>query len=358
MQIALLIFALLSVIGAFSAWRKSPLYSLRTAGKLLGAFLLIIAVAVGVTLLILDGPLSHSPAVQAVAGFIAVMALGSGFSILIVRITDSHVAQLPPSARLVTLHRHKVYRWIWRLLVYVLINACAAYLLPSSWTWLPLFLGGFVLLVCGPMLSILLLMAWRNDRGMSAVIAAPWAHWQYAPEKWAAWSLDQRQWEKSKEAAWNWKSVLLFVLFCCGLFAIGALASDGSLRERETIVAGLSGFVFLLAVVAFWFQRTNFDRRYRRLTAVAPESYFGDEGLFCNGQYTPWTLSGRYLLSATTDNTPPAKAILTFQSFNGSSSSLVTQRVLIPEGHLSDLPLLQQKLKACCQTATVHLVAS
>jgi hypothetical protein len=48
---------------------------------------------------------------------------------------------------------------------------------------------------------------------------------------------------------------------------------------------------------------------------------------------------------------------LIFQSFNGSSPVLVTQRVLIPDQHTSDLALLQQKLKAHCPTAAVHLIA-
>jgi hypothetical protein len=357
MQFALLIFAALTVVGAFAGWRKSPLYSLKTTLKLVGAFLLTFIVAMGASLAIVNGTISHSPVVRGIACFLAIIMLGSGSSTLIVRITDKHVAQLPPSAKMVSFNRHKIYRWIWRLVIFLLINAAAALVLPTSLKWLPTSLGGFVLLLCGPMLSIGYMMARRNDRGMSSMIADPWAHWQYSPEKWAQWARNQREWEESQEGPWSWKGVSLFVLFCTGLFALGALFSGESLQENLVIVSGLTGFVILLLLVAYWFKRTNFDRRYRRLLSAAPEAWFGDEGLFCNGTYMPWILSGRYLLKATAANATPACLTLIFQSFNGSSSSLVTQRVPIPDQHASDLPLLQQKLKAHCPTASVHLIA-
>jgi hypothetical protein len=358
MQFALLIFCFLTIIGAYSAWRSSPLYSLKASLKLACAFVLIVAAVVGASLAIVNGPVSRSPVVQGIAGFLAIVVLACGASILIVRITDAHVAQLPPSARLVSLNRHKVYRWIWRLVVLLLIGTAAALAVPSSWKWLPTALGGFVLLVCGPMLAILYMMARRNDRGMSAVIANPWAHWQYTPEIWAQWAKNQREWEEAQEGPWSWKTSLLLVLFCAGLFVLGALVSGGSLQENAIIVGGLTGFVMLLVLVAYWFKRTNFDRRYRRLLAAAPEAWFGDEGLFCNGEYTPWILSGKYLLKATAASDPPARVTLVFQSYSGTSLVLVAQRVPIPDGHIPDLPLLQRKLSAHCPTASVHLSAT
>ena len=358
MQFVLLIFCLIIIIGALSAWRRSPLYSLKTSLKLVGAFALIVAVVVGVSLAIVNGPLSRSPVVQGIAGFLAIMLLASGSSIFIVRITDAHVAQLPPSAKLVSFNRHKVYRWIWRLVVFLVICTAAALVLPSSWNWLPIGLGGFMLLLCAPTLSILFMMARRNDRGMSAVIANPWVHWQYTKEKWEQWAKNQREWEEAQEGPWRWKTVLMMVLFSAGLFVLGALFSGSSLKENAIIVSGLTAFVLLLMLVAWWFKLTNFDRRYRRLLAAAPEAWFGNEGLFCNGAYTPWILSGKYLLKATAASDPPACVTLTFQSTNGTSSVLVAQRIPIPDGHFSDLQLLQQKLHAHCPTASVHLVAS
>jgi hypothetical protein len=357
MQIALLIFCFLAITGAFAGWRKSPLYSVKTTLKLGGGFLLIVAVVAGTTYAIVNSSLSRSPVAEVIASLAAAMALACGASILIVRITDAHVAALPPSARLVSFNRHKVYRWIWRLVAFLLINTVASFVLPSDWKWLPEGLAGFVLLLCGPMLSIGYMMARRNDRGMSTVIANPWAHWQYTPEKWAQWAENQRSWEIAQEGPWSWKGVSMFVLLCVGLFTLGALFTGASMQENEIIVGGLSGFVILLVAVAYWFKRTNFDRRYRRLLAAAPETWFGDEGLFCNGAYTPWILSGRYLLKATAAVDQPPRLILIFESFNGSSSTQITRRIPIPDGHIIDLPMLQEKLNAHCPTASVHLIA-
>jgi hypothetical protein len=358
MQIALLIFCLLTIVGAFSAWRKSPLYSVKTTLKLGGGFLLIVTVIAGATYAIVNSSLTQSPVAEGIASLVAVIALSCGASVLIVRITDSHVAALPPSARLVSFNRHKIYRWIWHLVVFLLINAVAALVLPSNWQWLPVGLGGFVLVACGPMLSIGYMMARRNDRGLSAVIANPWAHWQYTPEKWAQWAENQREWEIAQEGPWSWKGVSGFILFCAGLFVLGALFTGAGLKENMIIVSGLTGFIVLLALVAYWFKRTNFDRRYRRLLAAAPESWFGDEGVFSNGTYMPWILSGRYLLKATAAIDQPARLTLVFESFNGASSRQITQRILIPDGHLIDLPMLEQKLSDHCPTASVHLRAT
>jgi hypothetical protein len=358
MQFALLIFAILTVVGAFAGWRKSPLYSLKATLKLIGVFLFIVVVVMGASRAIVNGKIIQSPVAQGIAGFLAIIVLGSAASILIVRITDAHVAQLPSSAKLISFNRHKVYRWIWRLVIFLLINAAAALVLPPSLNWLPIGLGGFMLLACGPMLSIGYMMARRNDRGMTAILATPWAHWQYSPEFWAHWAENQREWEKSQEGPWSWKRVSLFVLFCAGLFALGTLISGGSVQEKLIIVSGLTGFIILLVLVAYWFKRTNFDRRYRSLLTAAPEAWFGDEGLFCNGTYMPWILSGRYLLKATFATDPPAHLTLMFQSFNGSSSTILTQRIPIPPEHASDLQLLQQKLKSHCPSASVHLVTT
>ena len=358
MQIALLIFCFLTIAGAFAGWRKSPLYSTKTALKLGGGVLLIVAVVAGTTYAIVNSSLSRSPVAEVIASLVAVMALACGSSVFIVRITDAHVAALPPSARLVSFNRHKVYRWIWRLVAFLLICSAASLVLPDAWTWLPEGLGGFVLLFCGPMLSILFMMARRNDRGMSAVIANPWAHWQYTPENWAQWAANQREWEMAKEGPWSWKGASLFVLLCVGLFALGALLTGASVEENVTIIGGLTGFILLLVAVAYWFKRTNFDRRYRRLLAAAPETWLGDEGMFSNGEYTPWILSGRYLLKATAAMDQPARLMLVFESFNGSSSTEITRRVAIPDGHIPDLPMLEEKLSKHCPTASVRLGAT
>jgi protein-S-isoprenylcysteine O-methyltransferase Ste14 len=359
MQFVLLIFALLTIVGSWTAWRRSPLYSLKTTLKMVGAFLAIVAVTVGLVWAIVSGPFSHSPVMQAVLGIFAILALATGASITIIRITDSHVAQLPPSVRLVTLHRHKIAVWIWRFLVYLLVMTAASLAVPASWFWLPSMLGGFPLLVCGPMLAILYMMARRNDRGMTSVIANPWAHWQYTPEQWQAWVTNQLEWERTSTKELTAKGMVLLVLVCAGLFGLGALFTGGGPKENLIIVGGLTGFVTLMMVIAYWFQKTNPGRRHRRLLAASPEAYFGDEGLFCNGEYSPWTLSGKYLIEAdaiSDQKSPPERLVFVFQSFNGSSSVRIVWRVPVPVERRTDVAVLQEKLDAHCATATVRFV--
>ena len=357
MQIALPLIAILIVVGAWRGWRRSPLYSPKITLQIVGVCLLIVAVWVAVSLGLFSGPLSHSPVALGIGAAIAIVVIGTGATGLLIHITDRHVAQVPPSAHLVTIHRRKVQRWFWRTVVYLLINAAAALSLRSSWHWLPIALGGFVLLMCGPMLMGFYMRARRLDLGMSAVIAAPWAHWQYTPAQWESWAKSQRAWEQSSSGALTWRKSLLLLLICMALFVFGALFSGAGLRENVAIVAGLSAFLMLLLIGANWFGSTSYERRYRRLLAAPPESWLGDEGLFCNGEYSPWTLSGAYLLDATAPRDPPARLVLVFQTFNGTSSVQVARRVLIPEGHESDLAVLQQKLRECCRTASVHLLA-
>jgi hypothetical protein len=359
MQFVLLIFAALTIVASWSAWKKSPLYSLRTTLKMIGAFLGIVALTVALVLAIVSGLFSHSPAVQAVLGMFAILALTIGASVTIIRITDSHVAQLPASVRLVTLHRHRIVVWIWRFLVYLLVMTAASLAVPTSWFWLPSMLGGFPLLLCGPMLAILYMMARRNDRGMTAVMTNPWAHWEYTPEQWQAWATNQLDWERSKVPPLSWKGLLGFVLICSLLFGLGALFTGGSLKENLAIVGALTALVTVMIGVVVWSQKTNPGRRHRRLLAAPRETYFGEEGLFCNGEYSPWTLSGKYLVEADAINdlkSPPERLVFVFQSFNGSSSVRIVWRVPVPREHRADVRVLQQKLDVHCTSATVRLI--
>jgi hypothetical protein len=50
-------------------------------------------------------------------------------------------------------------------------------------------------------------------------------------------------------------------------------------------------------------------------------------------------------------------ALLILQSFYGCSSILVTQRILVPDGDFSGLPVLEEKLNAHRPTESVHLIA-
>lgn len=357
MQIVLVIFAISTVLGAWAGWRRSPLYSHKITAKLVGIFLLIVVAVMGMAAIV-NGPVSLSPVAQGILAAAGIVVVATGATGLIIRTTDSHVAQLPSSVRVLTVERHKVQRWIWRTIAYLLICAAAALAFPA-WNWLPLVLGSLVLLGCGPMLMGFYMRARRLDLGMSQVVAVSWAHWQYTPAQWEVWARNQLEWERSLNGPGVWKQdgwkLVKAILLMVALFALGSLMAGGSLREKIAITAGLTGFILVAVLSAGWFGRGIAGRHYRRLRAAPPEAYFGDEGVFCNGEFAPWILSGSYLIEATAPRDPPARVVLVFQTFNGSSSVKVARRVPIPEGREADVAVLQQKLRERCPKAAVRL---
>ena len=345
------------VISSWVAWRRSPLYSVKTTLKIVGAFILVVASVIGMTRAFTSDLVSGSPVMEGVLIGIGIIAIGTGATGLLIRITDSHIAQVPASVRIVHTYRHQLQRWIWHLVMGELICAAAGASLPSSWSWAPLGLGGFVLLGCGPMLMGFYMRARRLDFGMTAVMAAPWAHWQYTQAEWQTWAVDQLAFEKSKIEEFSWRQWLIFLAFLVGILAVGALFAGGSLGENLIIVGGMTTFIMLLVTGLTSWGRLNLGRRNRHLLAASKETWFGAEGVFCNGEFVPWTLSGGYLIEATVQHEAPGRLMLVFQTFNGSTSALQVRRALIPEGSGADLEMLQQKLRETCRTASVHLLA-
>jgi hypothetical protein len=355
-SLLILIFVVLMFVGSWAAWRKSPLYSGKTTLKLLGVTLLIL----GLFLSVARMNLSANALLTVVLVMVVVVATGG--TALLIRITDSHVAQLPSFARLITTHRQKVQRWIWRVSLFLLICGATGLVLPGSWQVLPWCVGALLLLGCGPTLVALYMRARRLDFGMSEVVARPWAHWQYTPAAWAAWAKDQLEWERAKVPPFDWKrdgvaflkkSLLLGVIFLGCAF----IEMDAGFKEKLAFSAALTvGFMALFLWIN-WFNRRYCERRYRRLLRAPPEAYFGDEGLFCNGEYSQWILSGSYLTEATVINEPPNVLVLLFRKFNGSSETTEAKRIPIPAGCEGDLELLQEKLRGACPKASIHLVA-
>jgi hypothetical protein len=112
-----------------------------------------------------------------------------------------------------------------------------------------------------------------------------------------------------------------------------------------------------VAVCVQWANRGACERRYRKLLAVPREAWFGDEGVFCNGKYAQWELSGSYLLEATAPRDPSACVQLVFRNVGGAGPAREIKRVPIPEGRASDLAVLQKRMREQCPTAAIQLVA-
>jgi hypothetical protein len=69
----------------------------------------------------------------------------------------------------------------------------------------------------------------------------------------------------------------------------------------------------------------------------------------------PWLSSGNYLTEARVEKGPPISLLLTFQKAFGARYVPVTIRVPVPVGRESDLKLLEEKLRARCPKAQIHV---
>jgi hypothetical protein len=85
------------------------------------------------------------------------------------------------------------------------------------------------------------------------------------------------------------------------------------------------------------------------------ETWLGPDGLLRGGEYMPWLSSGNYLTEARVEKGPPISLLLTFQKAFGARYVPVTIRVPVPVGRESDLKLLEEKLRARCPKAQIHV---
>ena len=359
MQIILPLFVLLSGLGAWRAWRRSPLYSLRTNFQLAGVILLMVAATVAATLGIFGRPASHSPTIQAVLIVSAVLLVLAGFIAVIFRTTKGRLAHLPQGVRQCEVHRRGLFPWIRRTGVLLVIVSVAALLVPSDWIGLPLALGAVVLLLGASMLYPLYLKARRFDRGMTALRANPWVHWQYTPEQWQTWAAIRRSWERAKTPVFLWQRDWPKLLFPIAILAAATWTlGDTGLGEKVAVFLGCAAALLVSATSITWLARREPERRYRRMMAARPETYIGADGLYCSGEYSPWILSGNYLVEADALHDPPGRLLLSFDSFHGNGTPRVSRLIPIPEGREDDLQLLQEQLRTRCPKATVRMVAT
>jgi len=357
MQIVLPLVVLLIGFGAWRAWRRSPVYSVKTNLQLAGVILLMVAAIVALTLGGFGGPASHPPASKAVLIVLAVLLVLAGFIAVVFRITEGRLAHLPAGANLVDIHRRRLFPWIRSTGMLLLGISGAALLVPSDWIALPLTLGALVLLLGTAALYPLYLKARRFDRGMTALMADPWVHWQYTAEQWQTWAAIQCSWERARTPVFVWKRDWSKLLFPMAVFGGGAwILGDSGPGEKVAVFLSCVAVLTLTAGLLTWAARREPERRYRRMLASRPEAYLGADGLLCSGEYAPWVLSGNYLVEAAALRDPPGRLVLSFEAFNGKIAGRRAKLIPIPEGKEGDLDLLQQQLRARCPKAAVNLL--
>lgn len=244
------------------------------------------------------------------------------------------------------------------MLAFVAVCAGLALVLKRDLIWLPITLGAFVALGSCTLLTALYVRATRLDRGLSMVLAQPWIHWQYTPALWQQWAATELQMNLSKLPGFSWSRdrSKYFKVFCQlfpALFVCSWLVLTVGMEERVFVSFGLSLLVTVALIGLAKSTRSDSQRRYRKLVASIPETYIGSEGIYSGGEFTPWSLSGSYLVEAVTQPHTPAHINFVFQT-----NRVETRRVLIPPGHDADLELLQRNLHAAMPKAVIRVLTA
>ena len=358
--------ALIAFLSAVSTWvalRKNPAFSAR---YVLRFFVMLTAMVGALVLAILTTLRYTERLAQSVqlAAIFGVVGLGT-LAMIAVSIQASlpKAAALPASAPRLNVFQKRTYVWAGRLGWALLAFALLMLVLRGTPRGVVGTLGGLfgflgILMVFGFWLT-----ARRTDQWLSAVEAEPWVHWIYTPEHWRQWTDVAVQREvPAPDGAFNWrrdwKMVALIAMAIVGglLFFVDApwtlrLSIVGILAVTMTAGLGLAGRDKAKASLVL----------RRKMTTADLEVYFGQDGLFALGEFTPWLTAGVYLQAASLDEREPRSLALRFQELvpGYANTNRVSKIVTLPlpdcHGVENDLARLQKELSARCQTAAITL---
>ena len=348
-------FCLLLVLSGWIAWRNNPLFSARRTLRFFLGFGLMLTVVIGAIYQAAKFTSNHSQT----AGF-TMMGITVLFSTIfmiwtIILLSTPKTAPLPPNTKMLYLNRRRVARFAerasWITVAYAIITAIVpgtARIILATFGSLWLFLGLVLWFTA-------YITARHADRCLSIIEANPWLHWTYTPDQWQQWvATEVARTPTAQTFQWrrDWHKLAWPVL---GIAAGVFIFSPGSFLFRAAYVAGIA--LFFVAII-FLGQRGDKSAPHRtlaKLSKVPPEAYFGDEGIFADGEFTPWLTVGVYLLSASVDNNAPRSIVLTFSKSVGNTIVHSDLALPLPTNPEPDLATLQQHLSTRCPNADVNL---
>ena len=287
---------LMITAGAWMAWRRHPAYSTRSAARTITVSVLGIAAMAAVFWGAIRLTSNASPwIVGVVLGSLIVLSV-VGLAVLIQSVSTPPEAQLvrtlPPNAKLLKVHRRRVYTAAKYLFAVIAMLAILFAITPGNFRYAFLGPGAMAVLIAVTLLPILYLQTRRLDQALSAVVADPWIHWRYTAEQWNRWA--EAQGERLR-------------------------ASTSNRRAAEKLG--------------------------KRLRDSQPEVYFGRDGVFCEGVFRTWLGMDIYLKSAMVDERDPRSLLFQFEkTLTNPYGSPRTVNVLIPPGADNDVTRLQREL--------------
>jgi hypothetical protein len=308
----LLLIALLSAAGAWMAWRRNPLYSTRFSLRMVAFVLLAIGALIAVLIAGVNLTAHSSPEVRVLTmGVIIVVCTLSLIAIIQTVSTPKEgrlMTKLPPSAKLVRVHRQKFYPWARFAAIVIAVLGILGVAIPGYVKYAFLTYAVIALFLALILLPVLYYAARSADRSLTALECDPWVHWRYTPDDWERWGRVQVERVKASPRRLD--------------------------RAREKLRA--------------------------KLLKAAPEVYFGHDGLFCDGVYTNWLTGNVYLTSASVDQRPPRSLLFRFEKpipnpYSRAQVMPILRSVLIPPGSESDIARLQRELTSRCPKARISL---
>lgn len=359
-----LVFAVVFLFSAWAGWRRNPLYSRRAT--LHSAFVVLLAIAGAIALIVAAVKLTEgrSPAVlfSVIGVVIVVDTLTLIFTIqTFTTPSDAKPTSLPHATKLVTTNRVKVYKWARVFAIVILVSAVPGVLIPGDIRYVFLAVAALTAFLAVILLPVLY---WTNrgfDQSLTALELGPWVHWQYTPEQWRAWCNVQAERLKATPPtfvlAHHWQRLLwTFAAIAIGVYVF----CPGGWLWKTVYIGGVCGAIMALAILGGRGGAPGADKLRVRLLRASPEAFFGRDGIFCDGVFTPWLNVSTYLLSATIDERQPRSAMFNFERsvpnpYGPTQTIPIHQAVLIPADKESDVARLQQELTARCPRAQIRL---
>jgi hypothetical protein len=348
--------ALLSVVGAWHAWRRNPAYSNRSTLRLVGvtalsiiALILVIVTAVNLTI--------HRSEAVAMGTMFAVVVIGALGMIFIIQYASTPksarlTTAVPPSATLVRVYRQKVYTLAKFFAILLALCGVLAILTPGPAKGAVLAVGAIALLLALVLLPVMYVTNRNFDRSLTALECSPWVHWQYSPAQWQQWTDVRVERQKTTPPTFvvtrDWRKLAVpFAVIAVGVCVFG----PGSALVRVSYVLGSCGAIFALIMLSARSDRHSPDNLRVVLRNAAPEVYFGHDGVYCDGVFTTWLTLDNYLKAASIDERAPRSLLFRFEKvvvnpYSGNQFVPIYQSVLIPEGAEADLSRLQHELSA------------
>jgi hypothetical protein len=358
-----LVFAIFMMMGAWAAWRRNPMYSARSTLRSAAIALLAIGGVIGMIIAAVNLTEGKSDAVV-FSTLAVVIVLGTLALIFIIQAVsvpkESKPASVPHSVRLLSNNRRKMVKWVKVFAVLLAIFALCG-LIPGAAGIVSLTLGGLTLFLAVILLPVFYVTSRGFDQSLTAIEIDPWVHWQYTPEQWQQWCGVQADRLRATPASFtlhrDWhRFIFPFVIIIGGV----AFFVPGSWIFKSIYLAAVCGAILIIAIFSGRGGAKHADKLHAKLLAAAPEVYFGRDGVFCDGVFTPWLNVSTYLVSAAIDERQPRSLMLNFERsmpnpYGPTQIIPIHQAVLIPTNASGDLARLQRELTDRCPKAQIAL---